>query len=173
MFQTLQSEQWSAGHCCNAALRQRGHGLNFDAVRIRANLFALRSRDTLKALELWTQAEQDRKKAFKIFWRLGPSLALRAITRTISFRSALNRAGRKLGLNASLVLLSQAEFAIDVDKISDHEQAGITLQYRLLSLPIFDGSRMLVLLGATANRSERPKQQLFIDPCTCVKRNTT
>ena len=97
-----------------------------------ANLFALSSRDTLKALELWAQAEQDRKKAFRLFWHFGPGLALRAITRTISFRSALHRAGRKLGLNASLVLLSQAEAAIDVDKISDHEQAELILSQRLL-----------------------------------------
>ncbi len=96
-----------------------------------ANLFALRGPATLKALELWAQAEQDRKKAFKLFWHFGPRLALRAITRTISFPSALHRAGRKLGLNASLVLLPQAEAAIDVDKISDHEQAELILSQRL------------------------------------------
>ena len=101
-----------------------------------ANLFALRSCDTLKALELWAQAEQDRKKAFKLFWHFGPRLALRAITRTISFPSALHRAGRKLGLDASLVLLPQAEAAIDVDKISDHEQAELILSQRLQSRPI-------------------------------------
>ena len=103
-----------------------------------ANLFALRSPATLKALKLWAQAEQDRKKAFKLFWHFGPRLALRAITRTISFPSALHRAGRKLGLNASLVLLSQAEAAIDVDKISDHEQAELILSRRLLSPPTSD-----------------------------------
>lgn len=96
-----------------------------------ANLFALRSRDTLKALELWAHAEQDRKKAFKLFWHFGLRLALRAITRTISFQSALHRAGRKLGLDAALVLLSQPEAAIDVDKISDHEQAELIMSQRL------------------------------------------
>jgi HAD superfamily phosphoserine phosphatase-like hydrolase len=100
-----------------------------------ANLFALRSPETLKALELWAQAEQDRKKAFKLFWHFGPRLALRAITRSITFPSALHRAGRKLGLNASLVLLPQAEAAIDVDKISDHQQAELILSERLRSLP--------------------------------------
>jgi HAD superfamily hydrolase (TIGR01490 family) len=97
-----------------------------------ANLFALRNPATLKVLELWAQAEQDRKKAFKLFWHFGPYLALRAITRTISFPSALHRAGRKLGIKASLVLLPQAEAAIDVDKISDHEQAELILSQRLL-----------------------------------------
>lgn len=103
-----------------------------------ANLFALRGAGTLKALELWAQAEQDRKKAFKLFWHFGPRLALRAITRTISFPSALQRAGQKLGLNASLVLLPQAEAAIDVDKISDHEQAELIISQRLMSTPIAD-----------------------------------
>ena len=103
-----------------------------------ANLFALRSPATLKALELWAQAEQDRKQAFKLFWHFGPRLALRATTRTISFSSALHRAGQKLGLNASLVLLPQAEAAIDVDKISDHEQAELILSERnsLIASPI-------------------------------------
>jgi HAD superfamily phosphoserine phosphatase-like hydrolase len=102
-----------------------------------ANLFALRGPQTLQALELWAQAEQDRKQAFKLFWHFGPRLALRAITRTISFPSALHRAGQKLGLSASLVLLPQAEAAIDVDKISDHEQAESILSERdsLISLP--------------------------------------
>lgn len=100
-----------------------------------ANLFALRSSATLKALELWAQAEQDRKQAFKLFWHFGPRLALRAIMRTISFPSALHRAGQKLGLDASLVLLPQAEAAIDVDKISDYEQAESILSERHPLIP--------------------------------------
>lgn len=100
-----------------------------------ANLFALRNPATLRALELWAQAEQDRKRAFKLFWHFGPWLALRAITRTISFPSALHRAGQKLGLKASIVLLPQAEAAIDVDKISDHEQAELILSQRLQMPP--------------------------------------
>lgn len=102
-----------------------------------ANLFALRSPATLKALELWAQAEQGQKQVFKLFWHFGPRLALRGITRTISFPSALHRAVQKLGLNASLVLLPHAEAAIDVDKISDHEQAELILSQRLRSPPIF------------------------------------
>lgn len=87
-----------------------------------ANLFALKSPASMKALELWSQAEQDRKKALKLFWHFGPVLALKAITRSITLPVAIHRAGRKLGLNASLVLISNAEAAIDVDKLSDHVQ---------------------------------------------------
>lgn len=101
-----------------------------------ANLFALRGPATLKALDLWAQAEQDRKKAFKLFWHFGPALALRAVTRTISFPSALHYAGKKLGLNASLVLLRQAEAAIDVDKMSDHVQVEAIMAERECVRPI-------------------------------------
>jgi HAD superfamily hydrolase (TIGR01490 family) len=95
-----------------------------------ANLFALKTPATIKALELWSEAEQDRKQALKLFWHFGPVLALRALARTISFPAALHAAGRKLGVTASLVLLRQAEAAIDVDKISDHKQVESILRER-------------------------------------------
>lgn len=95
-----------------------------------ANLFALKTPATIKALELWSKAEQDRKQALKLFWHFGPVLALRALARTISFPAALQSAGRKLGVKASLVLLRQAEAAIDVDKISDHNQVESILRER-------------------------------------------
>lgn len=88
-----------------------------------ANLFALQSKRCLPALELWARAEQDRKTAWKLFLHFGPWLALRALTRTIGLADALRRAGKRLGLSAKLVPLSQAEAAIDVDKPDDHAQA--------------------------------------------------
>lgn len=88
-----------------------------------ANLFALQSERCLPALELWARAEQDRKTAWKLFLHFGPWLALRALTRTIGLADALRRAGKRLGLSAKLVPLSQAEAAIDVDKPDDHAQA--------------------------------------------------
>lgn len=95
-----------------------------------ANLFALRSSATLPALKLWARAEQDRKHALKLFWHFGPFLALRALARTISFPAALRAAGRKLDINAKLVLLRQAEAAIDVDKLHDHIQVETILRAR-------------------------------------------
>lgn len=85
-----------------------------------ANLFALRSDRAMAALRLWAEAEQDRKTAWKLFLHFGPVLALRALTRTIGLGAALVRAGKRLGLSARLVPLSEAEAAIDVDKPSDH-----------------------------------------------------
>lgn len=95
-----------------------------------ANLFALRSDRAKGALELWAEAEQDRKKAWKLFLHFGPLLALRAITRTIGLAAALGKAGRRLRLSAHLVAMPMAEAAIDVDKVSDHVLAERILQAR-------------------------------------------
>lgn len=96
-----------------------------------ANLFALRSDGARGALKLWAEAEQDRKKAWKLFLHFGPLLALRAITRTIGLATALGKAGKRLGLSAHLVPMAMAEAAIDVDKVSDHALAEQILQTRL------------------------------------------
>ncbi|MEY3905654.1 MAG: hypothetical protein RIR59_477, partial [Pseudomonadota bacterium] len=52
------------------------------------------------------------------------------ITRTIGLKSALRKAGRRLGLNAQLVDMRSAEAAIDVDKPSDHALAEQILAAR-------------------------------------------
>jgi hypothetical protein len=95
-----------------------------------ANLFALRDASVFPALRFWAEAEGDRKKAWKLFRRFGLSLALRAITRTISSSAALGRAGRRLGVVARFVELSTAEAAIDVDKLSDFRLAERILRQR-------------------------------------------
>lgn len=95
-----------------------------------ANLFALNSDAARGALNLWTEAERDRKKAWKLFLHFGPWLALRALTRTIGLATALRIAGKRLGLNAKLVPLADAETAIDVDKPSDHALAEEILARR-------------------------------------------
>lgn len=94
------------------------------------NLFALQSEAVHAALTLWAEAEQDRKKVFKLFLRFGPWLALRAILRTVTMADAIRLAGRKLGLSATLVPLSDPIAAIDVDKVSDHIQAEAILSAR-------------------------------------------
>ncbi len=98
-----------------------------------ANLFALRTARAIPALELWSQAEQDRKTVWKLFLHFGPWLAFRALTRTIGLADGLMQAGKRLGLNARLVPLVDAEAAIDVDKPSDHVQASEILHQRGLA----------------------------------------
>lgn len=95
-----------------------------------ANLFAFSSERVRAALQLWSAAEQDRKTAWKLFLHFGPWLALRALTRTIGLARALENAGKRLGLSASLVPITDAEAAIDVDKPSDHALAEAILKRR-------------------------------------------
>lgn len=95
-----------------------------------ANLFALSNEAARKALTLWVSAEKDRKQLFKLFWHFGPLIALRAITRTISLQDGIAALGRRLGLSARAVPLPFAEAAIDVDKLSDHEQVEKILATR-------------------------------------------
>lgn len=100
-----------------------------------ANLFALQSAASLPALKLWAEAEQDRKKAWKLFLHFGPWLALKAMTRRIGLQDALSIAGKRLGLIAKLVPMAQAEAAIDVDKLSDHVLAEAILAKSLRAHP--------------------------------------
>lgn len=95
-----------------------------------ANLFALQTQRAQAALTLWSAAEQDRKKAWKLFLHFGPMLALRALTRTIGLAEALVRAGQRLGLSARLIAMPMAEAAIDVDKPADHALAEAILARR-------------------------------------------
>jgi GTP:adenosylcobinamide-phosphate guanylyltransferase len=89
-----------------------------------ANLFAFRSPKVSAALTLWANAEQDRKQAWRLFLHFGPWLAMRAVTRTISLPGAFAAAGKRLGLSAHLVSLSDPVAAIDVDKPEDHAIAS-------------------------------------------------
>ena len=94
------------------------------------NLFALRTAAAARALAAWSEVERDRKKALKLVWHFGPWLALRALTRTITLAGALAVAGRKLGLDARPIPLTQPEAGIDVDKPSDHALAERILAAR-------------------------------------------
>jgi GTP:adenosylcobinamide-phosphate guanylyltransferase len=95
-----------------------------------ANLFALMSPKAMAALDLWAEAEQDRKKAWKLFLHFGFWLALRALTRTIGLNAALAKAGHRLDIEVRLVPMFDPVAAIDVDKLSDHALADDILARR-------------------------------------------
>jgi GTP:adenosylcobinamide-phosphate guanylyltransferase len=84
-----------------------------------ANLFALANTSAHGALDFWARAERDRKKALKMLTFFGPTIFLRALTRTISLDAAAMKVGRALKLRLKAVRLPFAEAAIDVDKLSD------------------------------------------------------
>lgn len=88
-----------------------------------ANLFALRTANSAAALALWGEIERHRKKGWRLMARFGPMLLARALTRSISFESALAAAGSRLGVRVAPMVLSAPEAAIDVDSLADLELA--------------------------------------------------
>ncbi|TFI58892.1 hypothetical protein E2493_07450 [Sphingomonas parva] len=91
----------------------------FDGHYTGANLFGLANPKARSALEFWARAERDRKKALKMLSFFGPTIFLRALTRTISLDAAAAKVGRALELRLKAIRLPFAEAAIDVDKPSD------------------------------------------------------
>ena len=86
-----------------------------------ANMFALLGEPARKAVDFWAKAERDRKKALRLLMFLGPTIFLRAVTRTISLDAAAVKAGKNAGLRLKAVRLPFPEAAIDVDKPADLE----------------------------------------------------
>lgn len=95
-----------------------------------ANLFILRSPKVAKALMLWQSVEQDRKKAWRLLWALGPAAFIAAALRLRGLHGTLSTAGRKLGLRARAVELRDPIAAIDVDKRADLDLAERILKER-------------------------------------------
>lgn len=86
-----------------------------------ANLFRLRGRRVLPLLDFWGRIERDRKKGLKIIAAFGPWLLLATLLRLFTIQQGVARAGRRFGLEAKVVPMSEPEACIDADKPSDIE----------------------------------------------------
>ena len=84
-----------------------------------ANLFYLRGRRVLPLLDFWGRIERDRKKGLKIIAAFGPWLLIGALLRLFTIQQGVARAGRRFGLKARIVPMSEAEACIDADKPAD------------------------------------------------------
>ena len=83
-----------------------------------ANLFALGSPNAARALRLWREVEQDRKKGWKLLVALGlPGLF--GLARLRSLDQVLDAMGRRLGLTIRAVEMADPLAAVDVDKPAD------------------------------------------------------
>lgn len=85
-----------------------------------ANLFALNTPEAARGVERWRAIEQDRKKGWRVLLQLGLPLLLGAVLRVRDLNQTMSALGRKLGLDARAVVLSDPLAAIDVDKPADH-----------------------------------------------------
>ncbi|WP_282946048.1 MULTISPECIES: nucleotidyltransferase family protein [unclassified Sphingopyxis] len=86
-----------------------------------ANLFRLGGRRVLPLLDFWGRIERDRKKGLKIIAAFGPWLLLGALLRLFTIEQGIARAGRRFGLQAKVVPMSEPEACIDADKPADIE----------------------------------------------------
>jgi GTP:adenosylcobinamide-phosphate guanylyltransferase len=83
-----------------------------------ANLFALGSSKAARAVALWREVEQDRKKGWKLLAALGlPGLLGLARVRTLA--QVLAAMGAKLGMTIRAVEMANPLAAVDVDKPTD------------------------------------------------------
>ena len=94
-----------------------------------ANLFALGSPKAARAIQLWRQVEQDRKKGWKLLAALGlPGLL--GLLRLRTLHQTLAAMGRKLGLVIRAVEMSDPLAAVDVDKPVDHDLVTAIIEGR-------------------------------------------
>ncbi len=92
-----------------------------DASVSGCNLFYIASGEGLAGVRFWRQAEQDRKKPWRLARRIGPMVLLRYVTGRLTLEGLFAHASKRLGAKIRPVLLSRAEAAVDVDKPSDLE----------------------------------------------------
>lgn len=94
-----------------------------------ANLFAFGSPKAMRAVELWREVEQDRKKGWRLLLALGwPGLL--GLLRLRTLDQTLEAMGRRLGLSLRAVRLDDPLAAVDVDKPQDHELVTAILERR-------------------------------------------
>ena len=94
-----------------------------------ANLFAFGSARALKAVALWREVEQDRKKGWRLLLALGwPGLL--GLLRLRTLDQTLDAMGRTLGLMIRAVRLDDPLAAVDVDKPQDYELVSAILERR-------------------------------------------
>jgi GTP:adenosylcobinamide-phosphate guanylyltransferase len=94
-----------------------------------ANLFALGSPRAMKAIELWREVEQDRKKGWRLLLALGWPGVL-GLLRLRTLDQTLAAMGRRLGLSLRAVRIDDPLAAVDVDKPQDYELVTAILERR-------------------------------------------
>jgi GTP:adenosylcobinamide-phosphate guanylyltransferase len=86
-----------------------------------SNLFALMGEAAMRLPVLWQQAEQHRKRPWRVAAIFGPWLLAGYLLRCFSLDGAMNRISARLGVAVAAVKMPFAEAAIDVDKVADLE----------------------------------------------------
>ena len=83
------------------------------------NLFYLRNERALAVIDLWRQVEAHRKQPWKIAAMLGPAMLVGYLLGRLTLDEAVQRLGRKAGVEAAAVRTPYGLAAVDVDKPAD------------------------------------------------------
>lgn len=95
-----------------------------------ANLFAFGGPAAARAVALWREVEQDRKKGWRMIAALGPAMLLGAALRLRTLDQTLAAVGNRLGLTIRKVELANPLAAVDVDKPADHALVSAIIEGR-------------------------------------------
>ena len=94
--------------------------LKFSDIEVSGcNLFYIKSRKGVKAIEFWREAQDLRKKPLKLALKIGFGIGASYLMGRLSLKAAFNYASKRLNINAKPILISIAQAAIDVDKPDD------------------------------------------------------
>jgi CTP:molybdopterin cytidylyltransferase MocA len=85
------------------------------------NLFYLRTPASRAAIELWQAIEADRKRPWRIAWKLGLGTLLAYAMGRLTLADAIAKLGTRIGIRAVLVPARDGLAAVDVDKSADLE----------------------------------------------------
>ena len=83
------------------------------------NLFCIVTPTAQRVVEFWRDAEEDRKRPWRIAWRFGIVTALRLLIGRPSLDRAFSILSKRLGVTIRPIVLPFAEAAIDVDTEQD------------------------------------------------------
>jgi len=85
------------------------------------NLFYLKNKNGLKAIQFWKRAQDFRKRPLRLAASVGIMAPLLYLSGRLTLDGAFSYASKKIGITAKPILIPIAEAAIDVDKPSDLE----------------------------------------------------
>ncbi len=90
-----------------------------DGAYSSCNLFCIVTPKAHRVVEFWRDAEEDRKRPWRIAWRFGIGTALRLLIGRPNLDHAFAILSKRLGVTIRPVVLPFAEAAIDVDTLQD------------------------------------------------------
>jgi len=85
------------------------------------NLFAFLTERGRRLADFWRRVESQRKNPLRIIRILGWGAVIRYLLGRLTLENALELLSRRLDLRIGAVILEQADAAVDVDSIADHE----------------------------------------------------